>query len=132
MDGSIDKGEYNASRGKIDGTIEELNEKIEGVQSGGVLKKEQEALLADIANAVDELANGVEYDDEFYRSILDKMVIVDEKTIDVYLNILPERWRFTVSKATAPIYKRNISEARKPISRGKAWRSVGLNSGGWR
>ena len=45
-------------------------------------------LLAD-----DELIGGIEYEDEFYTQLLDKMVINDRENIDVYLNLLPLKWR---------------------------------------
>ena len=35
-----------------------------------------------------KLSCGVEYDDEFYKHILDKMVVNDKDNIDVYLNLL--------------------------------------------
>ena len=50
--------------------------------------------LKEIKRVLWELAGGVECEDEFYMSILDKMVIVDGETVDVYLNILSDRWRF--------------------------------------
>ena len=115
-DGGITKEEYGESRAKIDAQINELNERIAGIESGGIMQRQKEELLADITAAVSELADGVEYADEFYRNILDKMVIVDSETIDVYLNILPEKWRFTVSAATAPIYKRNKTDTQVPMS----------------
>lgn len=60
-----------------------------------VLEDRSEAeRLEEIKTVLCELADGVECEDEFYRSILDKMVIVDRQTVDVYLNILPDKWRF--------------------------------------
>ena len=61
---------------------------------------------------------GVEYDDEFYKHILDKMVVNDKENIDVYLNLLPMKWSYTVAKASkkALAPERNISGASVPIS----------------
>ena len=73
-------------------------------------------MFADIEKAIIDLVNGVEYEDEFYKRILDKMVIVDKNTVDLYLNILPEKWRFTVSKTVAPTYKCTALETKVPIS----------------
>ena len=34
--------------------------------------------MADIKNAIDELINSIQYEDEYYTQILDKMVINDK------------------------------------------------------
>mgnify|MGYP001069564501 CR=1 FL=1 len=62
--------------------------------------------------------SGVEYEDEFYKHILDKMVVQDKDNIDVYLNLLPMKWSYTVAKASkkAVASEWNISEASLPIS----------------
>ncbi len=81
---------------------------------------------------MDELIGGIEYEDEFYTQLLDKMVINDRENIDVYLNLLPLKWSYTVAgsinclkdkqlkKALASENalqaRRNISEASLPIS----------------
>ena len=49
--------------------------------------------------------HGVEYEDDFYKEILDKMVVNDKDHIDVYLNLLPLKWSYTVAKSVnRPIY----------------------------
>ena len=60
----------------------------------------------------------MEYDDEFYKHILDKMVVNDKDNSDVYLNLLPMKWSYTVAKASkkALAPERNISGASVPIS----------------
>ena len=37
---------------------------------------------------------GVEYEDEFYRQILDKIVVGSQGGMDVYLNMLPVKWSY--------------------------------------
>ncbi len=56
-------------------------------------------LVAEITKAMNELINGVEYEDDFYKEILDKMVVNDKDHIDVYLNLLPLKWSYTVAKS---------------------------------
>ncbi len=62
------------------------------------------------------IVGGVEYEDEFYKHILDKMVVIDKDNIDVYLNLLPLKWSYTVAKASkkAIAPERNISGASVP------------------
>lgn len=74
--------------------------------------------MKDIRNTLEELIKGIEYEDEFYTQILDKMVINDRDNIDVYLNLLPLKWSYTVAKASkkALAPKRNILGASLPTS----------------
>ena len=74
--------------------------------------------MEDIKKAIDELISGIEYEDEFYTQLLDKMVVNDRENIDVYLNLLPLKWSYTVAKASkkAVAPERNISGASVPIS----------------
>ena len=58
------------------------------------------ALPSRFAAAVDELIGGIEYEDEFYTQLLDKMVINDRENIDVYLKLLPIKWSYTVATAS--------------------------------
>jgi len=60
-------------------------------------RHKQQEVMAEIKAAVDELISGVEYEDEFYAQLLDKMVIHDRENIDVYLNFLPFKWSYTVA-----------------------------------
>ncbi|MCI8483576.1 MAG: recombinase family protein [Lachnospiraceae bacterium] len=60
-----------------------------------------------IAEAVEELMEGVEYEDEFYKEILEKIVVKDKNNIDVYLKWLPFSWNYQ---------NVNISEDSVPIS----------------
>ena len=80
--------------------------------------RQQQELVQEISDAINEIVGGVEYDDEFYKHILDKMVVNDKDNIDVYLNLLPMKWSYTVAKASkkALAPERNISGASVPIS----------------
>lgn len=60
--------------------------------------EQQQQLLKEIEDAIKEIVSGVEYEDEFYKHILDKMVVQDKDNIDVYLNLLPMKWSYTVAK----------------------------------
>ena len=61
------------------------------------MKNQHSELIADIKKSIDELINGVQYEDEFYGRILDKIVVNDKNHIDVYLNMLPYKWNYAVS-----------------------------------
>lgn len=123
VDNQISKDEFCKEREKIDQEISTVRMHIDSVTNGKTLRTYQEQLFSDIEKTIIDLVNGVEYEDEFYKGILDKMVIVDKNTVDVYLNILPEKWRFTVSKTVAPTYNRACLETNVPISVSKPFNS---------
>ncbi len=123
--GDIDKTEFTALRAKYDEDIEKLKSMAEGIEQQQTMILKQQELMADIKNAINELINGIQYEDEYYTQILDKMVINDKNHIDVYLKMLPHKWSFTVAKGVtgaletlkkAEASENSISEASLPIS----------------
>ncbi|HCT92387.1 MAG TPA: recombinase family protein, partial [Lachnospiraceae bacterium] len=61
------------------------------------LIRQQQEFITEIIETIHELVNGVEYEDDFYKEILDKMVVIDKDHIDVYLNQLPFKWSYMVA-----------------------------------
>ncbi len=116
--GDIDRDEFTALRAKYDAEINSLKSMMESMEKQQIVIAKQKELMEDIKNAVDELIGGIEYEDEFYTQLLDKMVINDRENIDVYLNLLPLKWSYTVATASkkALASERNISEASLPMS----------------
>lgn len=112
--GDITRDEFSAARAKCENEIAELQSVTDGMPkypgkcSGGAFDRidkqrerpsKQQELVAEITEAMNELINGVEYEDDFYKEILDKMVVNDKDHIDVYLNLLPLKWSYTVAKS---------------------------------
>ena len=121
--GDIDKTEFTALRAKYDEDIEKLKSTMEGTRQQQAMILKQQELMADIKNATLKLINGIQYEDEYYTQILDKMVINDKNHIDVYLKMLPHKWSFTVAKGVtgaletlkkAEASENSISEASLP------------------
>ena len=96
--GDIDKTEFTALRAKYDEDIEKLKSMAEGTRQQQTMILKQKELMEDIKNAINDLINGIQYEDEYYTQILDKMVVGDKNHIDVYLKMLPHKWSFTVAK----------------------------------
>ena len=90
--------------------MDELNELINCIEKKDTVIKQQAALIADITTAVGEIVEGMSSDEEFIRSLLNCMVVNDKDHIDVYLNLLPYKWSYTVAKAinAAEIENSNI------------------------
>jgi hypothetical protein len=118
VSGDISKEEFSEARAKCDAEIEGLQSAMERVDKQREMILQQQELFREIHKTVYELIGGVEYDDEFYRQILDKMVVVDREHIDVYLHSFPIRWRYAVSQASKSHANPsgNISDASLPTS----------------
>ena len=128
MSGDVTREEFTAARTKCDAEIAELQSVIDSIDKQQLMIKQQQELVKEITDAIGEIVGGMEYEDEFYKQLLDKMVIINKDNIDVYLNLLPMKWSYTLAesincskgsfeqlkKAIAP--ERNISGASLPIS----------------
>ena len=116
LEDNITKEKYEQEKAVVDGRIMALREQISSINSTNEIQSQKEEVFEEIKKVIGELAEGVDYEDEFYGKLLNKMVIIDKQTIDVYLNILPEKWRFRVSAAAKPKCKKGASETEVPIS----------------
>lgn len=100
MSGNITKDEFCAARSKCDAEIAELGSVIYSIDKKQAMIKQQQELVQEIRAAINEIVGGIPYEDEFYKHILDKMVVIDKDNIDVYLNLLPMKWSYTAAKAS--------------------------------
>ena len=118
MSSEITKEQFIAARDKCDGEIAEIKNLMESADQQERIRQEKQTLLCDIESALNEIASGRTRDDEFYRNILDRMIVHDKDHIDVYLNLLPYKWSYGIAKASkkGSSEKRNISDTSLPIS----------------
>lgn len=91
----ISKEEFLETRSRYDKEFAALQSVISDMDRQKETLAGQQ-LLADIRSAIDELVRGLVFDEVFYRQLLDKMIAIDRQTVDVYLNLLSTRWRYTV------------------------------------
>lgn len=98
LEDNITKEKYEQEKSVVDSRIMALREQISSINSTNEIESQKEEVFDKIKKVIGELAEGVDYEDAFYGKLLNKMVIIDKHTIDVYLNILTEKWRFRVSQ----------------------------------
>lgn len=118
ISGAITKQEFITKREACDKEISELQDTISGIDQQHLLADQQESVMKEITAAIHEIVSGVEYEDAFYSQILEKMVVQSKDTVDIYLNLLPIKWRYAVAKASKGVLdpKSGISETEIPIS----------------
>ena len=98
ISGDLTRDEFAAERAKCENEISELLSVIDNTDKQKETLSQQQKLVDEMTKTVNELVNGVEYDDEFYKEILDKIVVNDKDHMDVYLNLLPFKWSYTAAK----------------------------------
>ena len=99
MSSDITKEQFIAARDKCEEEIAEIKSLIENAEQQERIRQEQQTLIGDIEGALSEMIIGMTYDDEFYRNILDRMIVHDRDHIDVVLNRLPFKWNYAIAKA---------------------------------
>ena len=99
MSKDVGREEFIAARSKCDEEIADLKELINSIEKQDTLLKQQHELILDITAAVNDIIDGMTFEEEFYRNLLDRMVVHNKDNIDVYLHLLPYKWRYTVSQA---------------------------------
>lgn len=102
MSGDISKDEFLRARRKYDDEITELQERIDGTDRRKALGNRRDVVSDDAEKAIGEIIGGVECDGEFYRHILDRIVVHNRDHFDVYLKSLPYKWSFSRVQATDP------------------------------
>lgn len=86
--------ELKLNRHKI---INNLVKTIESVVSMDAIETNtKRELLDDVKKIAWELIGGVQYEDEYYTHLLDRMVVNDKDHVDVYLKMLSHKWEFAI------------------------------------
>ena len=97
IDGNITKEEFIKSRDKYDNEIKDIQDIIQSIGKQKMIIEKQDNLIKEIESSLKKVALGIESDGDFYREILDKIVIVNKDKINVFLKLLPYKWEFAIS-----------------------------------
>ena len=84
------------------------------------LAADKEQILSSITDCVNSITIGDEWDDILYRELVDKIVTYKDRTIDVHLKLIPEKWQAKILKSKAEIeeYSQNhtiLPDAGAPV-----------------
>ena len=106
--GRINESEFNEAEAIYSSEIKELRKNYRSVNKNKPEETKYQTNIEVIDKVIKEIVNGVEYEDDFYRHILDKMVINDRNNIDIYLYGLPCKFSYklkTTHNGDLPIIK---------------------------
>ena len=107
LSGDIETAEYKKGIQRLNEEQLTLQEKLAKEKARAQLLADKTKLMEDISGYIHSLSAGEEWDDTFYRSIVDKIVVHADRTLDVHLKCIPDRWQARILQGRAEIEKYN-------------------------
>ena len=90
----ITKDEMKLVNERYDRELGALRVRLEAVRSKGAAAYETEVLREDVQKKITAIVGGETDSEAFYKNLLDRMVVHKDKRVEVYLNLLPQKWTF--------------------------------------
>ena len=103
LNGYIEAKEYREACDELSNQITDLEQKLIKEQNNQQMIEDKEKIIADIRNYVNSISAGEEWNDTFYRNIVDKIVVYKDRKIDVHLKLIPEKWQGIILAGTKEI-----------------------------
>ena len=107
----ITKDEMQLVNRRYDGELEALQKRLEATRVRGNVTYKTERLREDVSRQVSDIVNGKTDSEMLYKNVLDHMVVHKDRKVDVYLNLLPQKWTFVLENL-----RRSQNDSSVPIS----------------
>lgn len=92
----ITKEEMQLVNQRYDGELEDLQRRLEGVRERESITYEEDQLEKDVGRQVADIVNCRADSEVLYKNVLDHMVVHKDRKIEVFLNLLPQKWTFVL------------------------------------
>lgn len=103
LNGYIEAKEYREACDDLSSQITELEQKRIKEQSNQQMLADKEKIIADIKEYVNSILTGEEWNDTFYRNIVDRIVVHKDRKMDIHLKLIPEKWQGRILAGTQEI-----------------------------
>ena len=110
LNGYIEAKEYREACDEITMQIIDLEEKLNREKSNQKIIEDKAKIIKDIREFVENVSCGAEWNDTFYRNIVDKIVVYRDRKIDIHLKLIPEKWQAKILAGAGEI---NAYESKK-------------------
>lgn len=90
----ITKEEMKLVNGRYDRELDDLRSRLEAARSKAGISYQPDALRKDVEKKIAAIVGGETDSEVFYKNLLDHMVVHKNKRVEVYLNLLPQKWTF--------------------------------------
>lgn len=91
LNGYIEAKEYREACDDLSCQITDLEQKLIKVQSNQQMPADKEKIIADFKEYVNAISTGREWNDAFYRNIIDRIVVYKGRKMDIHLKRIPEK-----------------------------------------
>ena len=99
LGGDLTKEEYRVRKEEYVKNIKALEKRIRELEKKKGTTYDLQAAVQDIRAHIKSVFDGVKQDENFYKYILDKIVVNSREDMEVYLNLLPFRWKIVAKSA---------------------------------
>jgi len=92
----ITKDEMKLVNERYDRELDGLRDRLAAARSKEGIVYEKDALRKDIQEKITAIVGGKTDSEVFYKDLLDRMVVYKDKKVEVYLELLPQKWTFVL------------------------------------
>lgn len=109
LSGDIETSDYRKACERLKAEHDSLSEKLQKEKAHKQRLMDKETIIQEIKTYVNSLTIGEEWNDTFYRSIVDKIIINKNREIDIHLKLIPDKWNAKILCGKAEIDSYNQS-----------------------
>ena len=103
LNGYIEAKEYREACDDLAEQLTDLEQKLIKEKSNQQMLADKEKIIADIREYVNSISTGEEWNDTFYRNIIDRIVVYKGREMDIHLKMMPEKWQGKILAGTREI-----------------------------
>mgnify|MGYP006381241927 FL=1 len=96
LDKCLTKDEFKNKCHELDRKIEDMRVELAELSKRNIEKKDSASVIAECLEFARERLQNCEPTEDFIKEILDEMVIHKDKTIEVKLRLIPDKWKFVI------------------------------------
>ncbi len=120
LSGDVETSEYKKGCERLSEEHSALLEKLQREKAHRELAADKSRAIEEVSRCIHSITAGEQWDDTFYRNIVEKILIHEDRTVDVHLKKLPEKRQAKILQGKAEIEQYNSiitnQEHSEPIS----------------
>ncbi len=110
LGGDLTKEEYRTRKEEYAKNIKALEKRLRELKKKKDTTYDLQDAVQDIRAHIKSVFDGVKQDENFYKYILDKIVVNSREDMEVYLNLLPFRWKIVAKSALSEDFNLGTSK----------------------
>ena len=107
LSGDIETSDYKKASERLCEEHASLLAKLNEEKANSALVADQSQIIKSITEFVNSVAVGEEWDDIIYRNLVEKIYVHKDRTLDIHLKLIPEKWQAKILKGKAEIEQYN-------------------------